>query len=140
MGGGTVTMDLAMVMPWVVALNTLISLGTIVYAVLTSSAKTALAEITALKEAIEADRNKARQERQSQSDTMVERFAGFDKRLQRIEVDLAHLPKNEQTHALELAVERLTGRMEILDERLKPVAAISDRLQEFLLDQAGAKR
>lgn len=140
MGGGTIGMDLGLIMPWVVALNAIMTLGTAVYTVITSGAKTARAEIASLKEAIEADREKAREDRQKQGDAIVGRFGLVEQRLLKIESDLTHLPDRGQTHRLELAVERLTGRMETLDERLKPVAAISDRLQEFLLDQAGAKR
>lgn len=63
-----------------------------------------------------------------------------EKRIQSLEGKLEHLPDNDQAHNLELAIERLTGRIDVLDERLKPVAAISDRLQEFLLEQARPSR
>lgn len=59
-----------------------------------------------------------------------------------IEVDgaLANMPDRDAAHRLELAIAKLEGRFDALDERLKPVAAIGDRLQEFLLEQAGRVR
>ncbi len=37
---------------------------------------------------------------------------------------------------LEMSMAEISGRLNVLDERLKPVAATSVRLQEFLLEQA----
>lgn len=53
-----------------------------------------------------------------------------------ITTELRHLPDREATHRLEMAVQELNGRMGILDERLKPVAAISERMQELMLAEA----
>ncbi|MDJ1463422.1 MULTISPECIES: DUF2730 family protein [Nitratireductor] len=63
-------------------------------------------------------------------------LAQHDKRIQKLENQLEHLPDSGSAHRLELAIERLNGRIETLDERLKPVAAISERMQELLLEQA----
>jgi len=129
-------MDLSTLMPWVLAANTILTFGTGIYAFLTSGSKAANAGLAALKAKLEIDSATTAADRQKQADAIVGRFQLVESRLLKIESDLTYLPDREQTHRLELAVERLTGRMETLDERLKPVAAISDRLQEFLLEQA----
>lgn len=49
--------------------------------------------------------------------------------------EIRHLPDRDTAHRLELAIAELNGKIGTLDERLKPVAAISDRMQEILLEQ-----
>jgi Protein of unknown function (DUF2730) len=45
------------------------------------------------------------------------------------------LPDADQMHRLELTLARMEGHIDRLDERLKPVAAISERMQEILIEQ-----
>ncbi|SIR41199.1 Protein of unknown function [Rhizobium sp. RU35A] len=59
-----------------------------------------------------------------------------DRRVQALEGEIKHLPDRETAHKLELALAQISGRLDTLDERLKPIAATSGRLQEFLLEQA----
>lgn len=59
-----------------------------------------------------------------------------DRRIQTLESEMKHLPDRETAHKLELALSQISGRLDTLDERLKPIAATSGRLQEFLLEQA----
>ncbi|WP_163266483.1 DUF2730 family protein [Chelativorans alearense] len=113
-------MEVATMLPWLIAVNTLISIGTAVYAVLTSRSDAnakGLAEVDG---------------------TLKEQ----DRRIQALENEVAHLPDREQWHRLELAMEKLSGRMgtlderlsgriETLNERLQPVQAIATRLQEL---------
>lgn len=60
-------------------------------------------------------------------------------RLHTMEEHVRHLPEADTTHRLEKTMVELQGKLEVLGERLKPVAAIGDRLQEFLLNQATRK-
>lgn len=55
--------------------------------------------------------------------------------LQILKSEIQHLPDRDTAHRLELAIAELNGKIGTLDERLKPVAAISDRMQEILLEQ-----
>lgn len=57
-------------------------------------------------------------------------------RMHSVEEHLKHLPDTATTHRLEKTMFELQGRLDVLGEKLKPVAAVSDRLQEFLLKQA----
>lgn len=45
------------------------------------------------------------------------------------------LPNADMMHRLELSLARMEGHIDRLDERLKPVAAISERMQEILIEQ-----
>jgi hypothetical protein len=60
----------------------------------------------------------------------------LDARLSEAENDLEHVPDRDTAHRLELAINRLEGKLETMDERLKPVAAMSHRMQDFLMDEA----
>lgn len=74
---------------------------------------------------------------QAKRDERVQsKLVEHDRRVQTVEQELKHLPDARAIHSLEVAVERLNGRIAILDERLGPVVAISERMQELLLEQA----
>lgn len=60
----------------------------------------------------------------------------YDRRIQSLEGEMKHLPTREAQHKLEVSMEKMSGRMDTLVESLKPIAATSGRLQEFLLEQA----
>ncbi len=111
-------MDIAAIVPWLSAAALLISIGTAISTIVNAGAKANGAKL-----------------------------ADHEGRLTKLEGDFKHLPSRDATHQLELAVKDLTaatktmeaklaGRMDALDERLKPVAATSARLQEHLLRQA----
>lgn len=57
-------------------------------------------------------------------------------RVAALEREIGHLPDSQTAHRLELAIADLRSEVAVMTERLKPVAAIGDRLQEFLLEQA----
>jgi len=60
-------------------------------------------------------------------------------RIARVEQELGHLPSRETVHRMEISLANLNGEMRALGEQLKPVASISERLQEFLLEQANRR-
>lgn len=62
-------------------------------------------------------------------------IADSARRIDRVENDLRHLPDKEVTHRMELTLADLRSEVAVLAERLHPVAAISDRLQEFMLEK-----
>lgn len=107
-------MDLSVVMPWVVAAMTIFNFIGLLKNWLSSGEK-------ALGEKVGSAEKK-----------LIE----HDRRIQAVEGELKHLPDRETAHKLELALAQISGRLDTLDERLKPIAATSGRLQEFLLEQA----
>lgn len=77
------------------------------------------------------------------SDAIAERDRKIDAledRVSRIEGELRHLPDRATVHRMELSITEMKGDMKAIVERLTPVAAIADRLQEFLLEQAKVSR
>lgn len=59
-----------------------------------------------------------------------------DRRVQTVEGEMKHLPDRDMQHRMELQLSEMNGKFAALEERLKPIAAVSIRLQEFMLDQA----
>lgn len=64
----------------------------------------------------------------------VERIDQMEDRLVRVESDLEHLPDRDTTHRLEMAIARLEGRLETMNARLDPVAAMAARVQDMALE------
>jgi hypothetical protein len=146
---------------WLGLISLAITVGGWVWVHLTSGGSKALAAVSALGKSVddrfsavhaevEARCDKIEAEQRIRAEAINQRFAMQELQFARMEEALKHLPDREQAHRLELSMEKLagrleamdqrfTGRMEAMSERLQPVAAISDRLQEFLLDQASAK-
>lgn len=58
-------------------------------------------------------------------------------RVSRAESQIAHLPDKDLTHRLEMAFADMRGDLRVLRAELQPIAATNERLNEFLLDQAG---
>ncbi|MGD9767842.1 MAG: DUF2730 family protein [Pseudolabrys sp.] len=56
-------------------------------------------------------------------------------RIAKMEATVEHLPDAQSTHKLEIAVTDLRGQIATLSERIKPVAAMADRIQEAMIDQ-----
>lgn len=68
-------------------------------------------------------------------DAQTTKLTDHDRRIQSVETEMKHLPNRETAHALELALSRINGRLDTMDERLKPLAATTHRLQEYLMEQ-----
>ncbi|SIQ24173.1 hypothetical protein SAMN05880590_102753 [Rhizobium sp. RU35A] len=58
-----------------------------------------------------------------------------DRRIQAVESDMKHLPDKETQHRQELQLVEMNGKLAALEERLKPIAAVAIRLQEYMLEQ-----
>lgn len=135
-------MDLTQMMVWIVAANTIITFGTSIYNLMSARATKALKAI----EGLEAKISKIADDRQLFGEAINARFQLAESRMLRLEADMEHMPDRDQAHQaqqqvhrLELAIEKLTGKMETLDERLKPVAATTARLQNYLMEQGAEK-
>lgn len=58
-----------------------------------------------------------------------------DQRLITLEHDRKDMPTQKDFHELEVAMTELKGSMAVLVERLKPIEAIGERAQEWMLEQ-----
>lgn len=59
---------------------------------------------------------------------------GLDGRLSAVELTMRDMPSRKDFHELDNQMTALSGQMAVLNERLKPIEAISDRLQDVLLN------
>ncbi|PRA87936.1 hypothetical protein CQ054_05930 [Ochrobactrum sp. MYb29] len=66
--------------------------------------------------------------------------AAHDRRIQAVEAELKHIPDQATIHKLELFMEKLSGRLDSIDgrfdtvdEKLKPIQAATERMNEALM-------
>lgn len=101
------------VMLWVAALSMLISFGTALWNIFSGPSKRNHTKLTDLEA----------------------RMAAQDIELQRLRDKVEAMPNATMMHRLELALARMEGHIDRLDERLKPVTAIAERMQDLLIEQ-----
>jgi hypothetical protein len=61
----------------------------------------------------------------------------LEERATKVEAHMEHLPSKDTSHRLEIALSKMEGEMSTLAERIKPIAAMSARLQEKLIEGIG---
>ena len=66
---------------------------------------------------------------------LEDRVDRAEERITRAESRLEYVPDKDSSHRLEMAITRLEGRMETMDERLKPVAAMANRVHERMFEE-----
>ena len=64
------------------------------------------------------------------------KLTDLERRVQEIDGEMKHLPDREAQHRMELQLAEMNGRFAILEERLRPISAASERLHELLMEQA----
>jgi hypothetical protein len=55
-----------------------------------------------------------------------------------VQNDLKHLPDKETTHRLELSISEMRTEMRGLTERMKPIGAMAERMQDAILEKVMA--
>lgn len=98
---------------WTAGISVLLSFGTAIWTVFSGPSR----------------KNTSRIERVEAALTLLE--SGHQRLRDRVD----GLPNADMMHRLELSLARMEGHIDRLDERLKPVAAISERMQELLIEQ-----
>ncbi|WP_370269220.1 DUF2730 family protein [Nioella sp.] len=110
----TETLTLSPLIAWVGALSLLLNFGLSVYGLIASGSRA----------------NKVR------LDEHEARLARHDSRISGVEQTLRTLPSTGDLHKIELSLSRMEGELGIMGQRLQPVAAIAERMQELLLQQS----
>ena len=108
-------LNISPVVVWVVALSQLLTFGLAVWNLIASGSRANARTL----------------------ETHGESLRGLDTRLNSVEFSIREIPTRKDFHDLDKQMTVLAGSIGVLMERLKPVEAISDRLQESLLDQRG---
>jgi hypothetical protein len=67
------------------------------------------------------------------------RMDRHEARLQSLEQEVRSMPSKDDMHKVQLSLQRMEGQFALLNERLAPVKAISERMQELMLDQGNRK-
>ncbi len=106
-------LTLADAVVWAAAISTILSFGTTIWTILKSGSKENVRRLVALEA----------------------RAARNDIEVQRLHDAVDQLPNAEMMHRLELSLARMEGHIDKLDERLKPVTAIAERMQDLLMEQ-----
>ncbi len=65
-----------------------------------------------------------------------EDLKAHDRRIQTIENEMKHLPDRDSQHRIELNMEKINGRLDTLNETLKPIKANGEMLNQLLIEQA----
>ncbi|WP_353429012.1 DUF2730 family protein [Paracoccus denitrificans] len=68
-------------------------------------------------------------------ETHGETLRGLDSRLSAVELSMREIPTRKDFHDLDKQMTELRGSIGVLMERLRPVEAISERLQEVMIEQ-----
>jgi hypothetical protein len=113
---------------WASLLVSLSALAGTIWALFTSSAKTAHHRI-----------DQMNRDRTTTADAIVARFQAVEGKVIKLQADFEHMPDRSQVHNIELALEKLNGEFRVLSERLEPVAAIAHRIQELEFEKASRK-
>lgn len=93
----------------------------------------------ALMHTIHSSRSKAATEKVNKIETSIantnDRIGRVEDRASRLEAEMRHLPDIGTTHRIELAMANMETELKVLGERIKPVAAVSERLQELMMTE-----
>lgn len=100
---------------WVLALSTLINFGTVIWNIFSGPSK----------------RNSDKLEKQG--DILIK----LDGRLSAVELAHKDMPKQKDFHDLEVKLTELNGAISVLTQRLRPLEAVSERAQEWMMEHGG---
>lgn len=104
-------MDFGTIAQWV---SVAVALGAVVHTIISTRSR-------ATKEAV---------------DKLEGRLRANEHEITRIRSDIDHLPSKDAVVNIMLSLAELKGQVAALDERLKPVSAMSSRMQDFLMTEA----
>ena len=67
-------------------------------------------------------------------------FGNVEARIGKLEGEVEHLPGKDLVHALQLSMVELKGQMSVVVERVQPIQAVANRMQELLLTEGGIRK
>lgn len=121
--GGQV-MDISPLMAWISVLMALLAFGTSVWGIFSAPARKNGERLTQVEKDLTAEIAALKSFTSSTEATLI-----------RLRDRVDGLPNADMMHRLELSLARMEGHIDKLDERLKPVAAIAERMQDLLIEQ-----
>lgn len=132
-----ISFELNAIAPWVAIA---ISIGALVYAVRRDRSLKNDTRITNLNTKIEAVDAKIDVVAESKAgkgtvEVLLKKVDVAEDNITRITGELKHLPDKDVTHRLEMAISEMRGEVRGLTERIQPIAAVADRVQEYALEK-----
>ncbi len=118
-------MDLDFIIPAAVAVNTLISCGTAVYALLTASSKKTATDLAEFKATVATD-----------FETIQTSHAAVDRRVQTLESELKHLPDRAMVHDLQLTLKDIQIELASVKAATEQATRTSQRVETYLLERS----
>ncbi len=109
----TQVLNIAPIVVWVIAFSQLLTFGLTVWNIMSSGSRSNARRI----------------------DEHERSLTNHDQRLSALEHDRKDAPTQKDFHELEVAMTELKGSIAVVLERLKPIEAIGDRAQEWMLEQ-----
>lgn len=106
---------------WLSIIMSAIALGTVVFGWFSSGGKKAMTALDAYKAEANAAFAKGGAD-----------YATLDRRVQKLEDALPHMPDREDFHKLELAMEKLVGTVNVLAQKVDTNEAVVLRVDEYL--------
>lgn len=106
-------LNISPIVVWVIALSQLLTFGLTVWGLISSGSRANGRRL----------------------DEHAARLQGHGDRIAQLEMAQREGPSRKDFHDLDLRMTKLQGTIEVLTERLRPVEAISERLQEVLLER-----
>lgn len=103
--------EIAALLPWLSAATALLALATTLWSILSSPARKAADRVTAAEV----------------------RLATLEREQLILSARVDGVPTREALHGLEMSLARLEAQMGRIDERLKPISATMERMQDALL-------
>mgnify|MGYP000069978672 CR=1 FL=1 len=120
--------DLQAIVPW---LALVVGLGSLVYTMKRDRSQATDQKLTNLGTFVDTRASK------EHVASVADKLDKLEDRTTRIESDLQHLPDHKAVNMIELKMAELSSQVGVLAERIRPVAAIADRLQEKILESSG---
>lgn len=115
-------MDIGSIPNWI---SIIIAAAALIYTILSGRSRAAATDL-----------ERQRSESIGRHEQLASKVERLDDRLATVEGEMRHLPDKDTAHRMEMAIARLEGRLETMDERLKPVAAMASRMQDHLMETA----
>lgn len=104
-------LDLAALLPWLSAATALLALATTLWSIVSSPARKAADRVTAAEV----------------------RIAALEREALMLAARIDGVPSREALHGLEMSLSRLEAQIGRIDERLKPISATMERMQDALI-------
>lgn len=139
-------MDISTAKDWLAVIATILSIGGIAYTWLTrrSSENSKLIEVMADRVSALGDMTKANtaelDSRGGRLNQAEKKLVDYDRRIQSIESDIKHMPDHEQIAGIRIAITKLDGGMQRVEDLISAQARSMQRVEKHLFDSPKGQR